>query len=233
MEPTPDLEKARDEKCVPVAREILAEMVTGLLADDRDPLLLSILQKSLDADMNITTEAQYLFQLLLGAFSGLNTTLHSLELTPVDETRYTAIGNEILAILSESDVRLTNIKPEDIEKDFAAAKVKLQELFTREKLTRIELSYLVERIFTSITDVNNSFSAKIEQSLARAEAKIFGVESMSDITVKHVNDVLTHDVSVMFSDASPELPPDGQATPPSGDGKIDPPAPEGGVPVPA
>jgi hypothetical protein len=208
-----DLEKVRDDKCVPVVRAILAEMPATLLADNIDPLVLSILQKALDTDMNITTEAQYLFQLLLGGFSGLNTTLHSLSLEPVNDVRYTDISQKILQILSDANVRLTGVKADDIVKDFAKAKVQLQELFTTEKLTLIDLNYIVEKIFTAVTVVNNKVQENLASSTARAEAKIFGVESMSDVTVKHVNDVLTNDVNVMFSKPVPLAPPEGQVAP--------------------
>jgi hypothetical protein len=214
-----DADVARDEKCIPVARAILSEMPTTLLADNIDPLVLSILQKALDTDMNITTEAQYVFQLLLGGFSGLNTTLHALALEPVDEVRYTTISNKILQILADSNVRLTGVKADEVEADWASAKVQLQELFTDEKLTKIDLDYIVEKIFTAVTVVNNKVSENLASSTSRAEAKVFGLTSMDEITVKHVNDVLVNDVSVMFSE--PKLP-DGSATPPAGDSSATP-----------
>lgn len=214
-----DADKLRDEKCIPVARAILSEIPATLLADDIDPLVLSILQKALDMNMNITTEAQYLFQLILGGFSGLNTILHTLVLEPVDEERYVAISQKILQILADSNVRLTGATTEEVEKDLTDAKVQLQELFTAEKLTSIDLDYIVEKILSAVATVNNKVSDNLASSTSRAEAKIFGVESMDEITVKHVNDVLTNDVSVMFSVPKPE----GSATPPAGDGEAIPP----------
>ena len=239
---TPDLEAARDEKVVPAARDILADMVTDLMVENPDapgaynPLLLKILQKMLDTDMNITMEAQYVFQLLLGAFSGLNTTLHSLELAPTDDARYIAIAKKVLGILSEANVRFTKVTPEETAADFAEAKIKLQTLFTEEKLTKLELRYIMDNVFESVKTVNNSISEALAQSTDKAEAKVFGIGSMSELTLGNINKILVNDITVTFAKPVVAVPPEGQVepvAPPAGDGQVAPPTVETEAAAPA
>lgn len=226
---TPDLEKARDEKCIPVAREVLAAMADHLLVSNpedprsRDELMLIILRRALETDMNITMEAQYLFQLILGGLSGFNATIHGCEFTPVDDARYIAIGKRMLTILAEADVRLTNVTPEDTASDFADAKAKLQQLINDEKLTKLEVRYIMDNIFESMTIVNNDFSDSLARSTEKAEAKIFGNEAMSDLSLGQINKVLVNDLHIEYTKPAPAVPPEGAAMPPSGDGQVSPP----------
>lgn len=231
---TRDLEKARDEKCIPVAREVITAMADHLLVsnpDDphaHDALMLIILRRALETDMNITMEAQYLFQLILGGFSGFNTTIHGCEFAPVDDERYIAIGKKMLTILAEANVRLTNVTPEDTATDFADAKAKLQQLINDEKLTKLEVRYIMDNIFESVKMVNNDFSDSLARSTEKAESKIFGNESMSDLSLGQINKVLINDVHIDYTKPvvpEADAPIDGAALPPSGDGQVAPPAP--------
>lgn len=222
----PDLDKARDEKCVPIAHDVLAFLAENLLpetpesTDQFDKAQLYILQKSLDLDLNITTEVQYLFQLMLGGLSGLNAAVQAVNLAPLDDARYAEIGRKILRVLAETKPRLTAVTPEDTAADFADAKMKLQVIFDEEKLNPLELKYITDTIFQSFTSLNNLVADSLSKSSEAAEAKLFGITFMSDLTVKHVNEVLMNDVSVMFSQKTP---PPGTATPPAGEGQVTPP----------
>lgn len=227
---SPDLEKARDEKCLPVAQAIIEEMVDHLLPEtpgstnQLDTIQLFVLQKMLDGEMNITTEAQYLFQLVLAAFSGFNNAVHAIKLVDLDDQRYLDIGRKMLRILADAKVRMVNVTPEDSVTDFASASEQLQALFDAEKLNKLELQYIMDSIFESVKNLNNVTSEGLAQSTAKAEAKIFGNEAMSDLTVKQVNDILVNDVKVVLT---PRTPPEGQVTPevqtaPAGDGQVAP-----------
>ena len=48
----------------------------------------------------------------------------------------------------------------------------------------------MDNIFQSFTRVNNLFNENLAGNSARAEAKLFGIESMSDLTMRRLNDVL-------------------------------------------
>lgn len=235
MEPniksSPDLEKARDEKCIPVAQEILKDMVEHLLVpnpDDphaHDDLIMFILRRALETDMNITTEIQYLLQLVLGGFSGFNTTIHSCEFAPIDEERYITIGKKMLAILAGANVRLTNVTPADTTADFAGAKETLHALINAENLTKIEIRYIMDNIWESVKVVNNDISESLARSTEKAEAKIFGNEFMSDLTLGQVNKVLINDIRIEYAkkESGSDIPLEGDALPPSGDGQVAPP----------
>lgn len=192
-----DLDKARDEKCIPVARGMMEDMKDGLLPDvgengivDINPLVITFLKRGLEADLVIATEASYVFQLVLGALSGLNSAVQKVELPPLDEARYVGIGRKVLAYLAESNVRLGTVTPEESEADFAPVMAKINALFAEEKLSSLEVKYLMQNIFDMFSKVNNRFTESLEASSAKAEAKLFGIDSMNDLTLKQLDQVL-------------------------------------------
>ena len=191
-----DLDAARDAKCIPLAREVLKEIVTDLIPAqiegkmDQNPLILSTLKKSLEADLNITSEVPYIFQLILGVFSGLNKAIHSSTPVAVDEEKYRVITSKVLAIVSEANVKMGNVTPEESKADVDPITVKLNELFKAENLSFIEIKYVMDSLFRAFKQFSESFTGNLTQSSEKAEAKIFGVEFMSDLTMKKLNDVL-------------------------------------------
>lgn len=191
-----DLEKQRDDKVFPIAREVLKDMAELLIPEnanekvDYNPIVLKTLQRSLDADFNITMEAQYLFQVLLGAFAGLNSTVQGCTALPIDDVRYGAISKRILTLLAEAPIRLGAVTPEQTVEDFAPIQVKINAILAEEKLSMLEVKYIMDNIFDSFNAVNNMYSAQIEQSTAAAEAKLFGIEDMSDLGLKRLDEVL-------------------------------------------
>lgn len=195
-ETQPDLDKLRDEKCIPIARAVLADMVSGLLPEDANekvdynPLVLKMLQHSLDADLNLTTETPYLIQLVLGAFSGLNKTVQTIATVPIDEVRYAAIGVKILKILADSNVTLGSVTPDQTATDFATAKEQVGALVADEKLNMMEVKYIMDNIFDSFRTVSSMYEASIERQTGIAEAKLFGIEHMSDLSLKRLDEVL-------------------------------------------
>lgn len=196
-----DLEKARDEKCIPIARSLLADLATDLLPEDANvkvdynPIALKFLKAMFEADLNITIEVSYIFQLILGVFSGLNKTVQGATAVPTDDVRYAAIGKKVLGFLVGVDIKMNDVKPEDIERDFAPIKVKINELFAEEKLTMVEIKYVMDNIFESFTTVNNMVQKSLEISTARAEAKLFGIGAMDELTMKKLDSVLTEAVT--------------------------------------
>lgn len=192
-----DLEKVRDDRCIPIARAVMNDMVDQLLPEDAnvkidyDSLIKSILQKNLDADLNITIETPYVFQLILSALAGLNKTVQTCDMLLIDDARYAAIGRKILAAVAVADVRLVNATSEEVDEDFAPVKAKIDAIFTKEKLSMLEVKYIMDNIFSGFETVSNGFARALEKSSERAEAKLFGIESMSDLTMKRLQEVLT------------------------------------------
>lgn len=193
---TPDLEALRDEKCVPVARNILGIMATDLIPKDANdvvdyrPVALKVLTEFFTADLVIATEASYVPQLLLGVLSGLNQTAQMCDTLPIDDVRYGGISRKILEIVATTNVRMTDVTKEMMEEDFAPVKEQLNKLFAEEKLNRLELKYVMDNIFDSFTALNNLVSQSLESSSARAEAKLFGIDSMDELTVRKLDEVL-------------------------------------------
>ena len=192
----PDLDKLRDEKCIPIAREVLADMATSLVAEDANdkidynPIILKILKKALDNDLNISMEVPYLFQLILGVFSGLNSAVQKTSPVPIDDVKYGAVAKKILSMVSEANVRMGGVTPEETATDFAPIMEKLNAYFKEQNLSFLEIKYVMDNIFQSFTRVNNLFNENLAGNSARAEAKLFGIESMSDLTMRRLNDVL-------------------------------------------
>jgi hypothetical protein len=195
-ETTPNLDTLRDEKCIPIAREVMKDISTTLLPEDANvlvnynPMILKVLQRNLDNDLNIKVETPYVFQLILGALSGLNRTVQTCTVVPIDDIRYGKIGNKILGILADSNIRLGNVTPEEIDADFAEVKANINALFTEEKLSMLEVKYIMDNIFEAFKVMNAGFNQSLETSVEKAEAKLLGIETMSDLTMKKLNDVL-------------------------------------------
>lgn len=191
-----DLERVRDDRCIPVARAILSDMASDLIPLDANekidynPVVLKMLQRAYDADLNIQIENSYVLQLILGLLSGLNMVVQKCNILPIDEVRYGNIARQILHIISEANLPMGNSTPEKTLEDFAGVKEKINSIFAEEKLTLLELKYVMDNIFDSFKTVTSLFNVNIERSSEKAEAKLFKVEAMSDVTMKKLDDVL-------------------------------------------
>lgn len=189
-----DLDKVRDDICFPIVRNIFKEFPDGLIVDDemQKQLQLKALSAMLSADLNIVQEVAYVPQLMLGILAGLNLTV---QLTnPVnDEERYQEIARKMLKFIVEDidNIPLGTVTPEEIAKAFQGVKLKLDKLFFEEEnLSRIEVKYVMDLIFTHFNTFNNEISSSITKSTEKMEAKILGIESMSDLTLKKLNEEL-------------------------------------------
>lgn len=193
-----DLEKQRDERCIPIAYLLMEEMANNLMPDGSDlqqidarPVALKGLEYFLAADLNIAQEASYVPQLILAALSGLNATVQQCDSIQPDDLRYAGIAKKILHILSDAKVPLVVSKDtKELDPAYEVVKTKINELFAEEKLTSLEVKYVMDGIFNSFTAVNNLMSSSLEQSSERAEARLFGVDSMGDLTMSKLDAVL-------------------------------------------
>ena len=191
-----NLDKLRDEKCIPIAQAVLEDMAELMVPEDANvkidynPILLKVLQRSLDADLNIQTENPYIFQLLLGVFSSLNKVAQEATVLPMDDVRYGRISKGILKIVAEAKVRLGNVSEEDKTADFVGIKESLNKLFAEESLTILELKYVMDNIFQSFQDVQSIFGTNVEQSTAKAMAKALKLEDINDLSMKTLDSIL-------------------------------------------
>lgn len=199
----PDLEKLRDEKCIPVARGILVDMATDLIPDDANvevnylPVIMKMLKRTLDADTNLTIDNPYIFQMIKGVLVALNVTVQQLKpSTSIDDVRYGAIAKKILSMVAVADIGLTPKTPEEVEASFAPIKEQLQALFDSEKMSWMEIKYVMDNIFAAFEDASGLFNRKVEAFLEKAEAKAMGVEFMSDITMSKLDAFLKADLNV-------------------------------------
>lgn len=198
-EPVIDLDKLRDDKCLPVAQGMLEDMVENLLptedtGSNYNLLVKQMLTRTLEADLNVAMEVSYVPQLILGALSGLSTTVQSCSsIVAIDDARYAAIGKKLLSMVAGAKVRMNKVKQEDTLADFAGVKEEMEALFASEKLNMMEVKYIMDNIFDSFKIADGVFKNSLDGSVARAEAKAFGVESMNDLTMKGLDGFLTSD----------------------------------------
>lgn len=195
VEPERDYEKERDERVIPVARGVLTDMAVDLIPQDGaeanyGPVVMKIMKRALAADLNLTTDNPYIFQLLLGLISGLNAAVIQCATIPIDDARYGRIAKQILDIIATSDISLGNIAPEQTTKEFEPVKDRLNALFAAEKLNWMEVKYVMDSVISAFKEMEQTFSLNIDRSLQRAEAKAMGVEHMSDVTMVKLNDFL-------------------------------------------
>lgn len=194
-----DLERERDARCAPVVAGILNDFVTDLLPLDANlqvnlgPVTGKILQRSLDADLVVSTDTAYVFQLILGVFEALSTVAQQcVTVVKTDEARYASIGRKILALVAGANLVVTG-KPAEISAALEAVKPQLNELLKEEQLNDMELRHVMMSIFDSFKAVNNLFLGSIEMSTKRAEAKLFGIDDMDALTMKQLDAVLKSD----------------------------------------
>lgn len=194
LQPPRDLDKERDDRCYPVVYGILSDMVEGLVPEDASSdtkaLELKTLQRTLDANLNIALDNPYVFQLILGVFSAFNATIAQCATVPIDRTRYAGIARKMLAILNEAHPRLNPPQESDVEADFAPIKEKINALFAEEKLNGLEVQYIIGALLQAFKNLQEGFMLSVEGSSKRAEARVFGVEDMTDLTMADLDRVL-------------------------------------------
>jgi hypothetical protein len=138
----------------------------------------------------LEAENPYLFQLILGVVQNLNSTILQCATVPIDDVRYGRIAKQILDIVATANITLGGMTPEQVTIEFAPIQEQLNALFAEEKLSWMELKYVMETVLTALKTVEQIFAVNIDRSLQRAEAKAIGVADMSDITMSKLHDYL-------------------------------------------
>lgn len=187
-----NLEKLRDEKVFPVAKAVFKQMSEELVGstDENLGLALKTLSLMVEKDLNVDTEVSFLPQVILRTLAEINSTLQVCETDPEDEERYVRVAHAILTIVSDADLSLKDKLPEDVVKDYEPIKEKLNVLFKEEKITRLELNYIKDMIFDAFTNFNNIVQSSIVSATERAESKALGIQSMTDLSLKRLDEFL-------------------------------------------
>jgi len=194
----PELEKARDEKVIPVARALISDL-GGLLGTmtQNEPLeftgiVATLIRTSVDREFNIATDNSYLFQVGLGVLSALNAAVQTCTTTDVDDARFAQIAAKVLAIVAAANVSMGgDVTPEQTLIEFAPIKEQLNALFLEEKLSKLETKHIMDLVLRSFESITKKFNDTVEYSSQKAEAYVLGVEVMSDVTMKNLEDILT------------------------------------------
>lgn len=179
-----DLEKQQNERVAPVVQGILEDATTMLIPEDGvsfdlSELELATIQRLLNGDLNITTEVPLAFQGVLGAFANLTNVLQDCAYAePHSQADYARVSRAILSIVAQT-------KPEDM-------KPALETLFAENKMSAIDVRYIVSSITSTFETMRLGAEKSIEESMERAQAKSFGVESVQDVTMGKLDAYLTH-----------------------------------------
>ncbi len=198
----PTAEELRDERVVPVAQGVLADLASEVSAADINKetdltsIVIKVLKRGLAADLNLVTENPYVFSLVLGSYSALSTVVQKCRLTDTDDARFGKIGGEILSLLVNANVPM-GAKVTKAQQEEAAEVVQphLEEIFAREKLTWLEVKYIMEGLFRSLKSIEQVYMSNIELSVKRMEAKILGLEDMGDLSMSLLDATLQKDMS--------------------------------------
>ena len=198
---TPDLDALRDERCTPVVKLVMNDLASDLIPEESEDegkidtraLAGKVLTHMCEADLNTTTDTPYVPQLILGLLAGLNACVQKATVFPIDEKRLNVIARKIIANLAEQAQTIDVTKKyEDAPEQYDGVMAFLNDIFAAEELTYIEIKYVMDKILMSFSVLNNLVSGSLEDSMRRAEEKLFGMP-MGDITMKKLDDVLTSD----------------------------------------
>jgi hypothetical protein len=178
-----DLDKLRDEKIFPLAETCLDDMADLMFPREVDgktdmkPIILKILEREKDADLNLTTETTYLFQVMLKYVHALNKAVQSTVVVEIDEERMNEVAKRMFALLKDhTDEEATIVE-------------KMNEIVSEYKLNKFEINYAKDIIFNSFNAVQSSVASSIESSLQQAEEKLIGCK-MEEITMGKLDSIL-------------------------------------------
>lgn len=186
----PDLEAERDTRVLPVAQGVLEDMAgqaTAVDVNDRSEftgVIVKILKRSLAADLNVTMDTSYVFQLVLSAFGAFNKVVQSAKMADPQTERYAKIAHEMMTLLAGANVPMgMSVKSEDQVAALQSIKPQLEEIFAREALTSLEVTYILEGLMNALKVTEQVYSQNLNSSLQRMEAKLLQIDDMTDLTM--------------------------------------------------
>lgn len=190
VEETPNLEQERDARVLPVVQGVIEDLSgidTAVKVNDRSEftnVLISIIKRALAADLNLTTDNPYVFQLVLGAFGAFNQFVMSCKTVDSEDLRFSKIAHEIMVLFSGAKIPFgMTVKTEDQVTALESIRPQMEEIFAREMLTKLEITYILEGLLNAVKVTEQVFSQNVEDSVKRAEAKILQIPDMMDLTM--------------------------------------------------
>lgn len=200
--PEVDLEAQRDERVVPVAQGVLADMASEIASTDVNSdtdftaILVKILQRTLAADLNLITENPEIFKNILGVYSAFSTVVQKSVHASDEDVRFGKIGREMMALLVKANIPM-GMKATPALQAAAAEAIQpdLEAIFARENLTWLEIKYILEGLFRSLKSIEQLFSVNVERSVKHMEAKILGIDDMTDLTMGKLDETLKAEIA--------------------------------------
>lgn len=197
-----NLETLRDQRVLPVVRGVLSDIAEAMPSTDITPntdfttLLIKVLQRSLDADLNLTTENPYVFGQVLSVFSAFNTVVQKSKMADAPDERFARIAGQMMRFMASVDVPLgRDVKPEEQEAAMMVLQPEFEALFARENLTSLEVTYILEGIMRALKMTEQLFSGNVARSVSKMEAKILNIDDMTDLTMKKLDETLRVDIA--------------------------------------
>lgn len=209
--PIPDLEKERDDRVIPVAQGVLEDMAgqsATVNVNNRSEFtntIVSILKRSLAADLNVTTDNPYIFQLVLGAFGAFNNVVMDSKMADMQDERYSKIAHEMMLLLASAKVPMgMRVKSEEQIAALQSIKPQLEEIFAREMLSKLEVTYILEGLLNALKVTHQVYQQNIEDSIKRMEAKVLKIDDMNDLTMKKFDWALSTNIEEILKESESE-----------------------------
>lgn len=189
----PDLDAERDARVIPIVRAVFGDLISdvflaeGAQADYRQ-VVMKIMQKSLDADLNVVSDNPHIFSLLLDLFSAFNECVMQCKMPEINNDRLSKIGGEMMQLLQSANVPLgKDATKESQVKVLEDIKPQLEALFERESLTWLEIDYILKGLMNSVRTIEGEFTRNMRLSNDRMEAKILNIETLPDLTMSKLD----------------------------------------------
>lgn len=195
-----NLDKARDEKCIPLAMGVLQDAATDMpvsdLAGPKDfePFTRKILTRTLEADTNLLMENTYVFQLISSAAQGLNAAVQKAVKAPLDRERYERVAKQILTIFSTVQIEAGKTSADEVAKAFESVAPHLETLMEVEHITELESQFIMASILQAFKASQEIFMTQVDMHSEKMMAKMLGLESMMDLTMKGLDKALKEPV---------------------------------------
>lgn len=192
--PVPNPEKERDERTAPVAQGLIEDLA-GI---DKTPdvndrseftnVIVSTLKRSLQADLNVATDNSYVFQLALGAFGAFNQFVMSCKMSEMQDVRFSKIAHEMMQLFAQAKVPMAmGVKTEDQVAALESVRPQMEEIFTREMLTKLEITYVLEGLLNAFRVTQQVYQQNVEDSVKRMEAKVLQIPDITDLTMSKLD----------------------------------------------
>jgi hypothetical protein len=203
--PKVDLDAEQDARCAPVAQGILEDMANSESVSDKSQfaqVIMGVLKRALDANLNVAMDNPFVFQILLKAVGAFNNAITATKMTPLDDARYGRIAHELLKVFASAHVPMGNKVTEDqIKEALAAVQPQFDAIFEREKLNTLEVRYILEGVLKTTQTLQGFFTRSIEESVDRMEEKILQIGHKTELTMGKLDDILKTDIDTILERA--------------------------------